>query len=190
MSSPVPYVVAWTGSFPSGPPTRPRPDAAAISITATSPSSRHARDDHRAERTGHRARAVRPAKHVKTAFAAVGERTFTCRPSEVPGAVRHCPCGARSGERAAKLVGGRNELHRPPLDATSLFVKSLFIIRFIIRCAEVLPTSRSKPCTGASSNRRPSTRRRRPLGSRSSAVVLLAVLRSRSSRRCLPSSNV
>ena len=40
-SSPVPCVVALTGSLPSAPPTRERPEARAISITAVRPTNRH-----------------------------------------------------------------------------------------------------------------------------------------------------
>ena len=50
MSSPVPAVDAATGSLASAPPTSSSPEAAAISMTAVRPSSRHAAVDRVAER--------------------------------------------------------------------------------------------------------------------------------------------
>ena len=111
ISSPVPRVVAASGSLPSAPPARTSPLARAISMTAVRRSIRHARLDGRAERPGHHGRSVAAPEHVEQALAAVGHRYFVAVGAELP--ARRSDRGRRlgGGQRAAELVEGGDHPH-------------------------------------------------------------------------------
>src|SRR4051794_14297861 len=113
-SSPVPRLVAPTGSFPSAPPARSSPEARALSITAT-PSSpmRQGASTGGGQRTGDGGRPVRAAERVEGALAAVGQGQLHAGPARCLGGGRDRRGHLRGGGRATELVrGGEERPHR------------------------------------------------------------------------------
>ena len=93
MSSPVPVVDAASGSLFSAPPSRLKPDAAAISMTAVPPDEAPRRGDRITERAGDEARAIRAAQRIEGALAAVGQRAFVALGARRAAAAAGDGCG-------------------------------------------------------------------------------------------------
>jgi hypothetical protein len=111
ISSPVPWVVAAIGSFPSGPPTKARPDARAISMTAVRPTNRHDASTGSPSGPHHRGGAVAAAQHLERALATIGQRQGRRRPAGARHAATHGLGGLGRRGGAAEFVDRSQHTH-------------------------------------------------------------------------------
>ena len=114
ISSPVPVVDAATGSLPSAPPTSSRPEAAAISITAVRPSSRHAASTGAPSGPVTVVDAVGAAERVERALAAVGHRDLVAVPAQLEGGVADRLGDRRPRTRCLGSLSGAATTRTPP----------------------------------------------------------------------------